>query len=68
LDDGAPNPSGGVEAENTGGLRGGVATAAGGEGWEVLLGVLHDEEKMRSASRYDYMRMGRGTLGAGLTV
>jgi hypothetical protein len=37
----------------TSGLRGGAATAAGGEAWEVLLGVLHDEEKMRSAPRYE---------------
>jgi hypothetical protein len=37
----------------TSGLRGGAATAAGGEAWEVLLGVLHDEEKMRSVPRYE---------------
>jgi hypothetical protein len=33
----------------TGGSHGSVALATDGYGWEVLLGVLHDEEEVRDS-------------------
>jgi hypothetical protein len=40
--DGAPKPCGSMEAELTGGLQGGAATSAGGEGREWMPEFLHD--------------------------
>jgi hypothetical protein len=51
-----PKPSGGVEAELTDGVQGGVATAADDKGWEWIPEFLHDLRSVREAPLHQKWR------------